>query len=247
MKKYVFLFLLPLMGFMACDDDDGYSLDDFWVSMATVDNPDNQPYFYLELDNNELVWIAATNYPYYTPRTGQRILVDYTILNDKPENSGYDHDVKLNDAYNVLTKDIFYITPSSQDSIGNDPIDIRDIWVGSDYLNIQFIYGANNKRHMLNLVYDESKVYSDGKTHLEFRHNANDDADTYRAGGLVSFDLSSLRPQPREGDLELVIHVKERDGQDRTYNVVYKYNNDNRADKSFDRNYFANSKDLDIE
>lgn len=250
MKKFIWLFLLlPALAFISCDDDDdGYSLDKYWIGLATVENPDNNAYFYIKLDNNDLLWIAATNYFNYRPKTGQRILADYTILNDKPEGSGYEHDIKLNDAYNILTKEIITISPSIQDSIGNDPIEVRDMWVGSDYLNIKFQYRGQDKSHMLNLVMDTTKVYTDGKTHLEFRHNAHQDNPNRLAAGIVSFDLSTLRPQPREErSIELVIHVKEADGTDKTYDRTYKWGTDNNETKEYDRDYFDSGKDLNIQ
>ncbi len=246
-RNLLLLLLLPALAFVSCDDDDDYSLDKYWIGLATVENPDNEANFYIKLDNNELLWIAANNFYNYRPHTGQRILADYTILNDKPEGSGYDHDVKLNDAYNILTKGIIQVTPSMQDSIGNDPIDVRDIWVGSDYLNIKFSYRGQDRKHMLNLVSDSSKVYTDGKVHLEFRHNAHQDSPTYVSSGLVSFNLESLRRQPRENSIELVIHVKETDNSEKTYERTYKFGEENKETKEFDRDYFTNGKELNIE
>jgi len=248
MKKYLFLlFVLPALALVSCSDDDGYSLDDFWVSLGTVENPDNDPFFFIHLDDGEIIWIGASNFYSYRPKTGQRILADYTLLNDQPENSDYDHDAKLNDAYNILTKGIFNVTPATQDSIGNDPIHIRDLWIGSDYLNIRFTYKAQGKRHMINLVNDTSKVYTDGKVHLQFRHNAFNDGQSLTPGGLASFDLSSLKKQPREGSLTLVIHSKDLDGEEKTNEVTYKLDGSNHENKEFSRNQFDEGKDLTVD
>lgn len=248
MKKIFLLLLLPALAFISCSDDDDYSLDKYWIGLATVENPDNEPYFYLRMDNNELMWVAANAYFNYRPRTGQRILADYTILNDQPESSGYDHDIRLNDAYNILTKGIVTINTSQQDSIGNNSIDVRDIWVGGDFLNIEFHYLGNNQRHMLNLVNDTAKIYTDGKTHLEFRHNAFNDAQNYAVRGLVSFDLRSLRNVPLVNNgIELVIHALERDGQTHTYELTYRFDGNNSETKEYDREYFSSGRDLNIE
>lgn len=247
MKKYLFfLFLLPALAFVSCDDDDGYSLDDFWVSLGTVENPDKEPYFFLHLDNGETIWFGATNYLNYRPVTGQRILADYTLLNDKPEGSSYDHDAKLNDAYDILTKGIITVSPSMQDSIGNDPIHVRDQWIGTDYLNIRFTYKSENKRHMVNLVSDTSKVYNDGKTHLEFRHNAFGDGQALTAGGIVSFNLSTLKQGATDGSLPLVIHFKNLNGQEETKEVTYKFDGSGSEDKELNRESFNEGKGLEI-
>lgn len=247
MKKYVLILLLPLLAFMSCDNDDGYSLDDFWVGMATVDNPEGGPYFYLTLDDNEKLWIVATNLLNYRPQTGQRILADFTILNDKPEGSAYDHDVRLNDAYNVLTKRVIDITPAMQDSIGNDPIQIRDVWVGSDYINIRFLYQWGNRQHMLNLVRDVSKEYNDGRVHLEFRHNAYEDTQNRTAGGLVSFDAKPLQRLTTGDELPLTIHVRTGESQERTYDLTYEFGEESDSNRTFDRELFTSGKELDIE
>jgi len=224
MKKIFFLtLLLPL--FVACDlDDDGYSLDNYWVDIATVQNPDNNPFFYFRLDNNDLMWTAATNLRYFRPKDGQRIIANYTILSSGPTSGSYNHDVKLNDVYEVLTKGIFSVASATQDSIGNDSIHLRNLWIGSDYLNIRFVYTGYDQIHYINLVSDASKVYTDGKTHLEFRHNANGDSPIYYKRGIVSFNLKSLQDGTSADSINLVIHVNEPNMvAEKTFELTYKF------------------------
>ncbi len=249
MKKYALIFLLPAFALMSCSDDDGYSLDKFWVSMATVENPNNENAFYLRLDNNDLLWTAASNFINYRPQNGQRIIADYTILNDKPAGSPYQHDVKLNDAYNVLTKSIYNITPATQDSIGNDPIGINDMWVGGDFLNVEFYYGGYNKRHFINLVKDNSKEYNDNRVHLELRHNSYGDANTYRFKGIASFSLTSLVIQPAatSNRIDLTIHVKEQDGSEKTYDYIYDPANKGVGPRQIKRGDFASGNEIDVQ
>jgi hypothetical protein len=130
--------------------------------------------------------------------------------------------VRVNDVYEVLTKGIFNITPATQDSIGNDKISIGDIWVGGDYLNVEFVYPGYNRTHFINLVSDASKTYTDGKVHLEFRHNDNGDAPTYNQWGMASFNIRSLRQTPGN-KVELVIHTNEFSGGNTTYQLTYDY------------------------
>lgn len=219
----ILLLSLFLFVFVACDDD-GYSLNDYRVSMATVENPDNRSSFFLRLDNGDLMWTLASNFRNYRPNDGQRVLANYTLLYDKRATGMYDFDVKLNDVYTVLTKGIFQITPETQDSIGNDSVDIEYIWVGSDYLNVQFVYPAYNRIHFINLVSDTSKVYTDGKIHLEFRHNANGDSPVYYRRGLVSFNLKSLQSDAVSTSLDLVIHANvPYQTSEKTYTLTYKF------------------------
>lgn len=202
---------LTVLGFAlvmltSCFDDMDYMPDDYWVDIATVENPDSSNVFFFRLDNETLMWTASSNVLNYRPADGQRIVANYSILADKRQTGLYDYDVRLNDVYEVLTKGIFPITPETQDSIGDDSIHIRDLWVGSKFLNVEFIYQGFNKTHYINLVYDSLKTYTDNKIHLEFRHNANDDLAVNNLWGVASFDLSSLE-DPELDSVQLVIHV----------------------------------------
>ena len=222
MKKiYLLVLLLPLFLFASCDKD-GMSLHDRWIDYAVVDNPDNSRYFFLWTDKGERLWVGANPYYHYRPKSGQRVIVNYTKLSNRPEMSDYHHDVKLNDAYDILTKGIFDVTPATQDSIGRDPIIVRDMWIRHDFLNIKFTYAGYNRMHMINLVRDASVDYNDGKIHLEFRHNANKDERIYRYNGVVSFNLNELRSLTDEESLDLVIHYVDYDGEKHTKEFLYR-------------------------
>ncbi len=224
--------LFVLSVFTACSDDQGHSTNDLYESIATVENPDQSSTFFFRLDNGTLMWTAATDLPYYYPEDGQRILAYYFELSDRNADVSYDHDVKLIDVYEILTKGILEITPETQDSIGNDPITIQHMWIGSDFLNAEFTYYGQNQTHYINLVHDASKSYNDGKIHLEFRHNANHDIPTSDGWGLVSFDLKSL--QTSSESLDLVIHTNEYGETDeKTYEFTYMFGTPNTTSTSF--------------
>lgn len=222
MKRVLFFFMLiPL--FTACNDNDpDYSLDKFVTDLVTIENPDQATTFFMHTDDSTRLWTIATNLKYYRPKDGQRVIANYTLLSDKPDSAAYDHDVKLNDVYEVLTKGIFNITAATQDSIGNDNVYIEDMWIGNHFLNVEFVYPGGHKMHFINLVSDTSKVYNDGKIHLEFRHNANNDYPTYNRWGLVSFNLKSLETQATD-TLSIVVHTKEFDLGEKTYNLTYHF------------------------
>lgn len=224
MKKYL-AGMLALLFLVSCNrDEDQYLPQNSFTSIATVENPSQSSGFYFRLDNNDRMWITATNFPYYQPKDGQRIIASYSILSVNGDGIAYNHTVSLNDVYEVLTKGIFKITPTTQDSIGNDQINISDMWVGSDFLNVEFNYLGYNKIHFINLVSDSTKTYTDGKVHLEFRHNANNDYTTYSKWGIVSFNLKSLRPLAIGDSVNMVIHSKEFGTTvDKSYNLTYKF------------------------
>ena len=237
-KKNLILIVVLTMPFFfsACNNDDGYSLSDVWVGIGTVENPENGSYFSFTLDNGIKMWTTASDIPSYRPESGQRLIAYYTIISDQPENGSYDHDIVLRDAYNVLTKGIFNVTPDTQDSIGYDPVKIEDIWIGNDYLNIRFGYNGHDKTHYINLVSDASKTYNDGKVHLEFRHNANNDAPSRGIRGYVSFDLKSLQ-NDHSDTVELVIHANEfdtpNDPKETSHELTYDFGDSSGTSRAF--------------
>jgi hypothetical protein len=232
-KNLFLILVLASVLVSSCKDDDGYSLGKFWVDIATVENPNEESYFMFTLDNGDRMWTAATGIPGYHPKDGQRIIANYTILSDKSEGNSYNHDVKLNGVHQVLTKDIFDVTPETQDSIGSDRVQIDDIWIGSDYLNVEFRFNGQSKVHYINLVSDVSKQYDDGKIHLEFRHNANDDAAAFSQWSVASFRLKPLQQEGVDA-LTIVIHTSEYQHPDeQTYELVYHFSGESENAHAF--------------
>ncbi|MDR1864813.1 MAG: NigD-like protein [Bacteroidales bacterium] len=216
---------------VSCKDDDRSSVYS-WVSIATVENPNGSRYFFFTLDNGVRMWTSATDIPNYVPKDGQRILANYTILSDRKDTT-YQHDVRLNAVYSILTKDIFHVTAATQDSIGDDPAGIDDIWIGGNCLNVEFVFGGHYETHFINLVSDSAKVYDDRKVHLEFRHNAHQDTEAYRQRHIASFRLKSLWKEGVDS-LALVVHTHEYPSERRQYELVYHFSGQSSKKKAFE-------------
>jgi hypothetical protein len=148
--------------------------------------------------------------------------VNYTTLSD--EQGGYDHYVKVNDIWDILTKKIIEQTPQNVDSIGDDPVTINDAWVGNDYLNIDFMFNYGGVRpHAINLVIDSLHPDVTPDTlELEFRHNAYGSLSPRLYEGFVCFDLKPLQRTDTDS-VQLTIKAKEGNGA-KIFNVVYRYN-----------------------
>ena len=218
--------IIVLFLIISCNNDDVNSNNKNWQAIATVENPTLSTTFNFRLDNGDLMYTNTAGLLNYKPKDGQRIIANYSVIETtSPTNNTVKNVVRLNDAYEILTKGIFKIKPAQQDSIGNDQIEIRSIWVGSDYLNVEFVYLGYNKNHYVNLVSDDAKTYTDNKTHLEFRHNANGDYPSSSKWGMASFDLRSLKANHNSNDsVILVIHTKEYGTTtDKTYALTYKF------------------------
>ncbi len=198
MKKLAFGILMSLLVvFTSClNDDDGYSLGDYWIGFG-IYKGDGESAGKLVMDNNYvLVAVAATDPLWYEDFSdGDRVLVNYTILDeDNTSSSEERYYVKINDISDVLMKGIIDITEEIEDSIGNDPIIVEDAWITDSLLSFRLKYWGYNKTHFLNLVKTPGDLTADDQPiQLELRHNANEDAQSIPYTAYVSFSLNSLR------------------------------------------------------
>lgn len=206
--------------FNSClSDDDGYSLGDFWIDLVTVVPIDDTTY-YLRMDDGTTLWPAATNVPYYNPKEQQRAMVNFTILGDSTTTKdGYNYWIKVNRVDTVLTKAIAENIGEENDAVyGKDPVEIKGIWAGDNYLNVYFkAYFGGKKKHFVNLI-----PSTDEDAMFEFRHNAYDDPNPgYTQGGLVAFDLSSLSAENSDSENNIItVKVKTFEG-DKIYEIKY--------------------------
>ena len=225
MKKSVLKISTLLIGILlsipSCDDNNGRSLGDIYISIATVIPEGDNTYSFL-LDDGNRLWPAAGDVR-YTPTRDQRVFLNYTILWNS-QGATYDYDIKVNDIWNILTKQAIELNAENQDSIGNDPVRIKDIWVGGDYLNISFLFNYGGvKPHLVNLVENTlSEEASSDAINLEFRHNAYESTQTKLFEGFVCYDLKPFRKDDADA-VDFSIKVKGWN-EETTYELVYRYN-----------------------
>ena len=120
MKKLNLLLLafLVVMGvtFQSCDDGDGYSLGDVAVDWATVNVKGAHVYDFTG-DRWGQIWPATTDYFWYSPIDGQRVILYFNPLYDNyPE--GYDCSVKVLNIKEILTKPIEELTAENEETFG---------------------------------------------------------------------------------------------------------------------------------
>lgn len=198
MKKIVLGILVVIaVGFIAClDDDDGYSLNDRWVGFGVLTGEQAGEYNIL-MDNSDQLIPLASNNPGWQTRfdSGDRVLVNYTILDDDLTDSTAVYYVKVNTIDDILMKGIMDITPEIEDSIGNDHIIVEDYWMTDSLLSFKLKYwGGYGEIHYLNLVKEPGELTEDDQPfQLELRHNANDADEAVQYTAFVSFSLNSLR------------------------------------------------------
>lgn len=227
MKRKVLQFsmFVILLATVSCSKSDGYSLGAFRISIATVNKISDNSYS-LTLDNGKVLYPSASDVR-YIPKDNQRVFVNYTILSD--QYAEYDHLVKVNDIWNILTKGVIDLTTSNADSIGNDPVKINNIWVANDFMNVGFMFNYSGVRpHAINLVNNTTKTDADGNefVELEFRHNSYNSQSQYLFEGLACFNLKPFRRSDVDS-VNIEVVVKEYDGntvKENRYKEVYRYN-----------------------
>ena len=218
---YTTLLIIILSSSFACSDNEGYSLGDFRISIATV-VPEGATAYSLLLDDGTKLWPAASDV-YYSPHANQRVFVNYTLLSDKIED--FDHYIKVNDIWDVLTKSIIELNAENADSIGHDPVRVNEFWIGNNYLNASFSFNFSGvKPHAINMVRDTMDT-NENIIELEFRHNSYNSESNSLFNGFACFDLKPFRRDDRDS-IPIIIKYKDWDG-DKTYELMYKYNNMN--------------------
>ncbi len=176
--------------FSSCSDDDGYSLDKFWLEVGTIEKTSDQDYRII-LDKGPILFPSVSNVPVRYLENNMRVYADFTILQDANPGSSIDHYVRVNDLQKLLTKPIIPYTEAISDSLGMDPVELPEYWIANDFITFRFFYAGGTRPHMVNLTkYDESTA--DGKALLEFRHNANGDPETKSLNSYVSFPLKEI-------------------------------------------------------
>ncbi len=224
--KYFLFSLITIFMATSCLDDDGYSLDKFWIDYGVIEGTKEN--FTIVTDNGLVLFPSATAISLEGLEDGMRVLVNYTILGDATKPSEIDHYVKINGMRKVLKKGLITLTPEIVDSIGNDGVRIDNTWLTPTYdlLNIEFSYeGSPYHTHFINLVIDpEDAVDDQGNVILQLRHYKKGDPYTRPLlNSVASFDLRSIR---KEGTNEVGFRLKAKNIpglEDYNQTGVYKY------------------------
>jgi hypothetical protein len=188
---------MMIFAFTACNDDDGYSLNDQWIGFGVLKG-DGESAYQIVMDNGDELVTLASNYPGWWEDfdNGDRVLLNFTILDEELNDDGSVdvYYVKLNDIDDILMKGVLDITPEIEDSIGNDPIVVDKYWMTDSLLNFRLKYRGYSATHFLNLVKEPGEITeADQPIQLELRHNANNDDEAIPYTAYVSFSLNSLR------------------------------------------------------
>ncbi len=223
-KKLFGLLIVLLAGLTSClDDGEGYSLGNYWVDLGIMETQGEVEV--VRLDNGALLFPVAGWPGFHKLETGDRVMVDYTIVGDKSSGEGGDaYYVRINSVTELLKKGILDLTPANEDSIGNDPVVVRDMWVSKNQLlNFRIRYYGNDRIHFINLVKQPGvPVAEDQPIQLELRHNRNGDREVFPMTAFVSFELDSLRIAGLDS-VRFEVRAVDYDDHTRLYSGMYRY------------------------
>ncbi|HKI89630.1 MAG TPA: NigD-like protein [Draconibacterium sp.] len=237
MKKIILGLLIGVLVVLGgCLDDDGYSLSNMWVGFGVLKQTGPDPVEYqIVMDNDNLlipvssVWYHNSYYGDSQLGDGDRILVNYTIIGDNSDGiaDASEYYVKINSIKKVLMKDIINITPENQDSIGNDPVIVRDVWVTDSLLNFKIKYWGYDQTHFINLVKQPGAITEASQPiELELRHNKNSDDESIPYSAYVSFKLNKLEIAGLDS-IQFKVTATDYEGNDFEYEGVYHYGENN--------------------
>jgi len=182
-------------------DEDGYSATDMWVSFGIyyLDDTGGMGCSIQLDDGNRIIPVASDIY-LGRYEDSSRVLVNYTILGDLARSEEFQgYYVKINSMRDILMKGILELTYANEDSIGNDPILVRNAWLTGNLLNFELKYRGGNNIHYINLVKQPGEnTLEQQPVELELRHNDNGDTGNIPFAAFVSFDLSALKTEGRD-------------------------------------------------
>lgn len=215
------------MIFSACLKEDGYySIGDFIVTFGTVEKKSSgNNEFVINLDAGDKVVPVTTSVPWFEMKDNQRVLVSFNPLSDeKLTDSTVTYLAKINSLREILFKVIKKYTEVADDSMGHDPIIIRDSWISKTggILTIDMKYYTQGSVHYINLIDNGEANGIDKPFVLELRHNARGDRKDYPATAYASFRLDYLK---LAGKNETKFYIRYTDYEGRRIDLpkTYKY------------------------
>lgn len=213
----------------SCLDDEGYDLGNFMQRMATVKVINGNDYYLVD-DEGTTYYPGASQIPNYIPVDGKRVWADITLLADNY--AGYDHAIRVNYLYDVLTKQVEELTAENEAEYGDDGVYIYDMWVGANYLNVYFgYYPPAYKAALVSLVKNTTvENPDDGYIYLEYRYNDHDDVTSnIEHYSRVSFNLGEYAPSVATSYKGLKIRINSAVNGERI--LTYDFNSSDAANK----------------
>lgn len=215
MKKYrlivaAFLFAILVVG---CKQEEDIT---YYTTLGILQKTEDSTI--IEADNDTRLLVENSSSLPATVKDNDRVFL-YFSFNDGTLPAGIDHLVDIYSIEKVPVKPVFELTYDTNDSIGNDPVNISDLWMAKDFMNLSFLFYGGTKTHLINLIRYPELTSSDTIS-MEIRHNDQDDNGVTYLSGFMSFDLTSLQV---EGKDSVTLCVKAKEYDNRIFEKCYTY------------------------
>jgi hypothetical protein len=184
------------------DDDSGHYNN---LGLATVHKIKDSTdlYFLLETAKQKLYPCNTNNTSLAsTLKDSGRVWIGYNVTDMKTE--GYDKTIDLINIQKILTKKVIDLTPSNEEEIGDNYMELLDFSITGKYLNlwcnIPVCDGNKTLVNVVNNTISEDPVKEDYVT-LEFRCNAHDNEKcliNYQQV-MISFYIGDYVPEGKKG------------------------------------------------
>lgn len=217
MKKYRFVLAAVLFAniVVGCKEEENLI---YYQTLGVLQKTEDSTI--IEADNNTRLLVENSNSLPATVKDDDRVFL-YFYMNDEPAPAGIDYLINVSSIEKVLVKPVFEMTSYTEDSIGNDPLTVDELWVAKDYMNLKFLFYGGTNTHLINLI-RYPVVLSSDTIDMEIRHNDQDDSGSSYLAGFVSFDLTSLQVEGRDSVI-LCVKAKGYDSWILEKCYTYKY------------------------
>ncbi|MCI5742246.1 hypothetical protein [Phocaeicola faecicola] len=202
MKHWLRYCLAGLMGIfvMSCSEDEGYSIGDIGIDLATV-HVEGDGVYTFSGDTWGTMYPAVPLFVGYNLVEGQRAFLRFNPLYDNY--GGYDVGIKVEAIRPVLTKSVEQVNEENEEEFGNHPAYLDELWISGGYLNVQFYQKLPVKaKHRVSLVYrgEAPQLDEDGYICLEYRYNTyGDTLSNSVAKEMVCYNLNTLPMNDAKG------------------------------------------------
>ncbi len=181
--------------------------------------------YLIHLDNGNNVVPHSTLVPEFEIKDNQRVLVEFDPLDhQKLTDSTVTYTADIIGLRNILFKGIKKYTEVADDSMGHDPIIVRDCWISKTggILNLDLRYFTQGSVHYINLIDNGEANGINNPFILELRHNARGDRRDYSATAYVSFKLDYLKLAGKT-ETKFFVRYTDYDGRRIDLPQTYKY------------------------
>lgn len=205
---HIVLFTLGIIIFNACNNDKKEIYEGYGMIRC-----ENGSQYSIILDDGQIIIPREGFTQLEQFRDSTRVQSIFTIVNEHP--SYYEVDfIKLD---TILTKNILPYLPNTIDSVGHAPVTLTNVWIAHGFLNFEFAFVGNSKRHMVNLL---QRTTANGQLEFEFRHKDFDDERNKTMLGVVSFRLQSILSKI-EKPTKIVIRYNDTDSTTEIIELIY--------------------------